>query len=59
VDGVRVKDALKHRHASQNEDCHSKKTFPGASSGTAVVQKKKDFVRTQEFMFLVRFLSVF
>ncbi len=40
VDGVRLKDAQKHRLASQNEDCHSKKMFPGASSGTALVQKK-------------------
>ena len=40
MDGVRLKDAQKHRFASQNEDCHSKKTFPGASSGTALVQKK-------------------
>ncbi len=40
VDGVRLKDAQKHRLASQNEDCHSKKTFPGASSGTALVPKK-------------------
>ena len=40
MDGVRLKDAQKHRLTSQNEDCHSKKTFPGASSGTALVQKK-------------------
>jgi hypothetical protein len=40
VDGVTLKDAQKHRLASQNEDCHSKKMFPGASSGTAQVQKK-------------------
>ncbi len=40
MDGVRLKDVQKHRLASQNEDCHSKKTFPGASSGTALVQKK-------------------
>jgi hypothetical protein len=40
VDGVRLKDAQKHRLASQNKDCHSKKTFPGASSGTVLVQKK-------------------
>ena len=40
MDGVRLKDAQKHRLASQNEDCHSKKMFPGASSGTALVQKK-------------------
>ncbi len=48
MDGLRLKDVQKHRLASQNEDCHSKKTFPGASSGTALVQKKKCFVRTQE-----------
>ncbi len=59
MDGVRVKDAQKHRLASQNKDCHSKKNVPGASSGTALVQKKKGFVRTQEFMFLVRFFLVF
>ena len=35
MDGVRLTDAQKHRLASQNEDCHSKKTFLGASSGTA------------------------
>jgi hypothetical protein len=40
VDGVRLKDVLKHRLASQNKDCHSKKSFPGASSGTAMVQIK-------------------
>ncbi len=40
MDGVRLKDAQKHRLASQNEDCHRKKMFPGASSGTAMVQKK-------------------
>ncbi len=42
MDGVRLKDAQKHRLASQIEDCHShsEKTFPGASSGTALVQKK-------------------
>ena len=40
VDVARLKDAQKHRLPSQNEDCHSKKTFPGASSGTALVQKK-------------------
>ena len=27
MDGVRLKDAQKHRLASQNEDCHSKKRF--------------------------------
>jgi hypothetical protein len=32
---VRLTDAQKHRLASQNKDCHSKKTFLGASSGTA------------------------
>jgi hypothetical protein len=32
---VRLTDAQKHRLASQNEDCHSKKMFLGASSGTA------------------------
>jgi hypothetical protein len=53
MDGVRLTDAQKHRLASQNEDCHSKKTFLGASSGTILreVQKKKGFVRTQEFKF--------
>ena len=40
MDGVRLKDAQKHRLASQNEDCHSKKMFPGTSSGTAQVQIK-------------------
>jgi hypothetical protein len=40
VDGVRLKDVKKKRLASQNEDCHRKKSFPGASSGTAMVQKK-------------------
>ena len=43
MDGVRLKDAQKHRLASQNEDCHSKKTFLGASSGTARGAKKKLF----------------
>ena len=33
----------KHRLASQNEDCHSKKTFLGASSGTARGAKNKVF----------------
>ncbi len=59
LDGVRLTDAQKHRLASQNEDCHSKKTFPGASSGTALVPKKKGFVRTREFIFLVTFFWVF
>jgi hypothetical protein len=27
VDGMRLKGAQKHRLASQNEDCHSKKHF--------------------------------
>ncbi len=58
MDGVRLTDAQKHRLASQNEDCHSKKTFLGASSGT-VRGEKKGFVRTQEFMFLVTFFWVF
>jgi hypothetical protein len=40
MDGVRLTDAQKHRLASQNEDCHSKKTFLGASSGTARGAKK-------------------
>ncbi len=40
MDGMRLKDALKHRLASQNKDCHRKKLFSGASSGTAMVQKK-------------------
>jgi hypothetical protein len=31
LDGVRLTDAQKHRLASQNEDCHSRKTFLGAS----------------------------
>jgi hypothetical protein len=43
MDGVRLTDAQKHRLASQNEDCHSKKTFLGASSGTARGAKKKLF----------------
>ena len=34
MDGVRLTDAQKHRLTSQNKDCHSKKTFLGASSGT-------------------------
>ncbi len=41
MDGVRLKDAQKHRLASQNEDCHSKKTFRRSSSGTVPVQKKE------------------
>ena len=40
MDGVRLTDAQKHRLASQNEDCHSKKTFLGASSGTVRGEKK-------------------
>ncbi len=40
---VRLKDAQKHRLASQNYDCHSKKTFLGASSGTVPGAKKKGF----------------
>ncbi len=36
-----------------------KKTFLGASSGTARGAKKNCFVRTQEFMFLVRSLDYF
>jgi hypothetical protein len=40
MDGVRLTDAQKHRLASQNKDCHSKKTFLGASSGTARGAKK-------------------
>jgi hypothetical protein len=59
MDGVRLIDAQKHRLASQNKDCHSKKTFLGASSGTARGAKKNCFVRTQEFMFFVRFSWVF
>ncbi len=43
MDGVRLIDAQKHRLASQNEDCHSKKTFLGASSGTARGAKIKLF----------------
>ncbi len=43
MDGVRLKDAQKHRLASQNENCHSKKTFPGASSGTVQGAKKQVF----------------
>jgi hypothetical protein len=43
MDGVRLTDAQKHRLASQNKDCHSKKTFLGASSGTAQGAKKKLF----------------
>jgi hypothetical protein len=60
MDGMRLTDAQKHRLASQNEDCHSKKTFLGASSGTARAAKKNCFVRTQEFIFghfFVRFLG--
>ncbi len=60
LDGVRLTDAQKHRLASQNEDCHSKKTFLRASSGAARgAKKKKGFVRTQEFIFLVRYFWVF
>ena len=59
MDGVRLTDAQKHRLASQNEDYHSKKTFLGASSGTAQGAKKNCFVRTHEFMFFVRFSWVF
>ncbi len=59
MDGVRLTDAQKHRLASQNEDCHSKKTFLGASSGTAQGAKKKCFVRIQKFIFLVRSFWVF
>ena len=40
MDGVRLADAQKHRLASQNKDCHSKKMFLGASSGTAPGAKK-------------------
>jgi hypothetical protein len=59
LDGVRLTDAQKRRLASQNEDCHSKKTFLGASSGTVRGAKKNCFMRTQEFMFLVRSFWVF
>ena len=40
MDGVRLTDAQKHRLTSQNKDCHSNKTFLGASSGTAPCAKK-------------------
>jgi hypothetical protein len=43
LDGVRLTDAQKHRLTSQNEDCNSRKTFLGASSGTARGAKKKVF----------------
>jgi hypothetical protein len=59
MDGVRLTDEQKHRLASQNGDCHSKKTFLGASSGTARGAKKNCFVRTQEFMILVRSLDYY
>ncbi len=59
LDGMRLTDAQKHRLASQNEDWHSKKTFLGASLGTARGAKKNCFVRTQEFMFFVRSSWVF
>jgi hypothetical protein len=59
MDGVRLTDAQKHRLASQNKDCHSKEKVLGASSGTARGAKKNCFVRTQEFIFLVRSFWVF
>ncbi len=40
MDGLRLTDVQKHRLASQNKDCHRKKTFLGASSGTARGAKK-------------------
>jgi hypothetical protein len=52
MDGVRLTDAQKHRLASQNEDCHSKITFLGASSGTAQGAKKKLFCEDTGIHFL-------
>jgi hypothetical protein len=43
MDGMRLTDVQKHRLASQNEDCHSKKTLLGASLGTARGAKRKLF----------------
>ncbi len=51
MDGVRLTDVQKNRLASQNKDCHSKKTFLGASSGTAQGAKKKMFCEDTGILF--------
>ncbi len=43
MDGVRLKDAQKHRLASQNEDCHSKKKVSGSFLRYCAGAKKKVF----------------
>jgi hypothetical protein len=40
MDGVRLTDAQKHRLASQNKDCHSKKHFWELPQVLREVQKK-------------------
>jgi hypothetical protein len=55
---VRLKDAQKHRLASQNLDCHSKKHFGEHPQVLCLVQKQKVFVRTKELTFLVRYFWV-